>query len=116
MQVTHVRPVCEPDVTIAGKVEANGGAYEFCVWRVGGQWFAAFPDYGRASRVASTADHRPDYVGDKFKVSRPDAEVMTEIINQCIGTHAKAQALADSIRDQFTAPSLGDFLDQVRNG
>jgi hypothetical protein len=62
----------------------NGGRYEYLVWRVGDQWFAAFPDYHAASRIGS-GKHYPDYVQEKMRVSYPDAVEMTKIINDALG-------------------------------
>jgi hypothetical protein len=74
----------QPDASFVGVDEpGNGGRYEYMVWRVGAQWFAAFPDYGRASRIGS-GHHHVSYVAEKFHATNPDAEVMTDIINRCI--------------------------------
>lgn len=92
------------DATFTGVVEpGNGGRYEYMIWRTDGQWYAAFPDYHAASKIGS-GSNRADYIQEKMRVSLPDARVMTDIINDCISRASKP------------APSLGDFLSQVRNG
>jgi hypothetical protein len=102
---TNQAPVL-PDKAYAGVLEpGNGSRYEYIVWRVGSQWFAAFPDFGRASRIGA-GTNRPDYIREKFHCSNPDAEVMAAIINRC-------QHLA---ADHRTTPSMEDFLHQVVNG
>lgn len=104
MQINHTRPACEPDASIAGVVESGGGRYDYCVWRVGGQWYAAFPDYHASSPIGSTTDHRPDYIAEKMRVSIADARVMAAIINQAIAA------------DRPSGGSLAGFLEAVFNG
>lgn len=79
--ITAYRP---DEVHVGVEEPGNGGRYEYIVWRVDNQWFAAFPDYGRASRIGS-GKHHVDYVAEKFHCSIPDAEAMTRIINRCQG-------------------------------
>lgn len=72
----------EPDFALAGVEEpGNGGRYAFIVWRDDGQWYAAFPDYHAASAIGA-GHNRPDYIQEKMRCSRPDAEVMADIINR----------------------------------
>lgn len=97
------------DASFAGVVEpGNGGRYEYLVWRVDDQWYAAFPDYHASSKIGAHR-HTADYVQEKMRVSTPDAQVMTDIINACI------QRARDS-QPRRGAPSISDFLDQVSNG
>lgn len=76
-------PSIQPDEMHAGVVEVDGSRYEYCVWRVGGQWYAAFPDYHAASKIGS-GTHHASYVQEKMRVSTPDARAMCGIINACI--------------------------------
>jgi hypothetical protein len=97
------------DVSFTGVVEpGNGARYEYLVWRTESQWYAAFPDYHACSKIG-TGTHRVDYVQEKMRVSTPDAEVMTTIINEC------QRQVRDS-QPRQGAPSIGDFLEQMRNG
>ena len=97
-----------PDASFSGVLEpGNGSRYEYIVWRVQGQWFAAFPDFGRASRVGSGRNN-PDYISEKFRCSMPDAKVMAAIINRCQGI--------DTPTDPERAGSMSDFISQLVNG
>lgn len=79
------QPAAAPPAVFTGVLEpGNGGRYEYAVWMTAdGQWYAAFPDFGRASRIGC-GEHHASYVQEKFHCSAPDAEVMTSIINGCI--------------------------------
>lgn len=60
----------------------NGGRYAYIVWKDDDQWYAAFPDYHAASAIGS-GHNNTDYIQEKMRCSRPDAEVMADIINRC---------------------------------
>lgn len=92
-----------PDEVYAGVLEpGNGSRYEYMVWRVGNQWFAAFPDFGRASRIGSGRNSW-DYIADKFRCSMPDAKAMAAIINKCLDVPE-------------TQGTMEDFISQLVNG
>lgn len=109
MQINQA-PV-KPDAVFTGVVEpGNGSRYEYMIWRTGRQWYAAFPDFRVSSKIGGSR-HTPDYVQEKMRCSTPDAMYMTDIINRCIGVDEVAHWEL-----QPSEPSIGDFLDQVRNG
>lgn len=58
----------------------NGSRYEYCIWVIDHQWYAVFPDYGRAARIGAGHNHW-SYIAEKFHVSNPDAVEMARIIN-----------------------------------
>lgn len=97
--------------SMGGRIEpGNGAGYTFMVWRDQNSWYASFPDYHATATVGRLVERDVPYFREKCGSCYPsssDAEVMVDIIRAVQAIEAEVRA---------NDGTLGDFLDQIKNG